>query len=47
VGRFGAPVKAKVASNMVKDYELKLLMNPTDVLDIDHKLKSNLWLLLF
>ncbi|GAA3407363.1 hypothetical protein ACFFNY_31955 [Paenibacillus hodogayensis] len=32
------PVKS--ASNMVPDYEVKLLMNPTAVLNSDHKLKS-------
>ena len=31
---------AVAASNMVPDYEVKLLMNPNVVLDTDHKLKS-------
>jgi len=31
---------AVAASNMVPDYEVKLLMNPNVVLDADHKLKS-------
>ncbi|MFZ6746123.1 hypothetical protein ACO0LC_23090 [Undibacterium sp. JH2W] len=31
---------AVAASNMVPDYEVKLLMNPNVVLDSDHKLKS-------
>ncbi|MFZ6733377.1 hypothetical protein ACO0LG_15730 [Undibacterium sp. Ji42W] len=32
--------QAVAASNMVPDYEVKLLMNPNVVLDADHKLKS-------
>ncbi len=32
--------QAIAASNMVPDYEVKLLMNPNVVLDADHKLKS-------
>lgn len=32
--------QAVAASNMVPDYEVKLMMNPNVVLDADHKLKS-------
>lgn len=36
----GTPVPAKAASNMVPDYEVKLLLDPNVVLDSDHKLNS-------
>ncbi|OCT16664.1 hypothetical protein A8709_08300 [Paenibacillus pectinilyticus] len=40
-GTFGAPKSASAASNMVPNYEVKLLLNPSVVLGSDFKLTSS------